>query len=133
MSKNIYNKKNRLKEINDYIDNNIENNIDALIEKYKIELTDYKYIKSIVDYCELSIRGHLKYINKYDGFLRSGGLLIKIFNKNNNWYGKIKQFSGKTYNISFDSNHIFYIKNKKDLFKEWMVCFISDYDNGKYN
>ena len=60
-------------------------------------------------------------------------LLIKIFNKNNNWYGKIKQFSGKTYNISFDSNHIFYIKNKKDLFKEWMVCFISDYDNGKYN
>jgi hypothetical protein len=133
MSKNIYNKKNRLKEINDYIDNNIENNIDALIEKYKIELTDYTYIKSIVDFCELSLRGPLKYINKYDGFLRSGGLLIKIFNKNNNWYGKIKQFSGKTYNISFDSNHIFYIKNKKDLFKEWMVCFISDYDNGKYN
>jgi len=133
MSKNIYNKKNRLKEINDYINNNIENNIDALIEKYKIELTDYTYIKSIVDFCELSLRGPLKYINKYDGFLRSGGLLIKIFNKNNNWYGKIKQFSGKTYNISFDSNHIFYIKNKKDLFKEWMVCFISDYDNGKYN
>jgi len=133
MSKNIYNKKNRLKEINDYIDNNIENNIDALIEKYKIELTDYTYIKSIVDFCELSLRGPLKYINKYDGFLRSGGLLIKIFNKNNNWYGKIKQFSGKTYNISFDSNHIFYIKNKKDLFKEWMVCFISDYYNGKYN
>jgi len=87
MSKNIYNKKNRLKEINDYIDNNIENNIDALIEKYKIELTDYTYIKSIVDFCELSLRGPLKYINKYDGFLRSGGFLIKIFNKNNNWYG----------------------------------------------
>ena len=132
MQNKIYYNKNRLEEINYYIDNNIENNIDVLINKYKTELNDYTYIHSIVDFCKLSLRGPLKYINKYDGLLRKGGLLIKIFNKNNNWYAKIKQLSGKNYNVSFNSNHIFYIKNKKDLFKEWMVCFVSDYDAGKY-
>jgi hypothetical protein len=123
-----YNK--RLSEINKFIDNNIDNSIDNLILEYNDELKDYIHIKSLDEFINLPLKGPMKYINKYDGNLRSGGLLIKIYLKDDKWFGLIKQFSGKKYNISFNSNYIFYIKNKKDLLKDWLTCFISEYDAG---
>lgn len=124
---------NRIEEMHEFIDNNIFNNINKLIKLYEKDLINYEYIEKVEDFSTLSLKGPLKYINKYDGILRAGGLLIKLYIKNNKWYAIIKQLSGKKYHISFNSNHIFYIKNKKDLFKDWMKCFISNYDAGKYS
>ena len=76
----------RLLEINNFIDDNINNIIDDLILKYNDNIKDYSYIKSLDEFINLPLKGPLKYINKYDGRLRSGGLLIKIYLKNNKWY-----------------------------------------------
>ena len=122
----------RLLDINNFIDNNINDNIEKLILEYNNDLKDYIYIKSLDEFINLQLKGPMKYINKYDGTLRSGGLLIKIYLKKNKWIALIKQFSGKTYNISFDSNYIFYIKNKKDLLKDWLTCFIAECDSKDY-
>jgi hypothetical protein len=122
----------RLLDINNFIDDNINDNIEDLILEYNDDLKDYLYIKSLDDFINLPLKGPMKYINKYDGQLRSGGLLIKIYLKNKKWIALIKQFSGKTYNISFDSNYIFYIKNKKDLLKDWLTCFIAECDSKDY-
>jgi hypothetical protein len=122
----------RLLDINNFIDNNINDNIKDIILEYNEYLKDYVYVKSLDEFIILPLKGPLKYINKYDGKLRSGGLLIKIYLKNKKWIALIKQFSGKTYNISFDSNYIFYIKNKKDLLKDWLTCFIAECDSKDY-
>jgi hypothetical protein len=64
----------RLNDINNYVDDNILNIIHLLKKKYFNELEDYDYIENIIDFSLLPLRGSLKYINKYDGNLRSGGL-----------------------------------------------------------
>jgi cyclopropane fatty-acyl-phospholipid synthase-like methyltransferase len=97
---------NRLKNINDIVDKYITNDIiDDLLDKYKFELEDYNYINSISIFSTLSLRGSLKYINKYDKQLRSGGLLIKIYNDNNEWIAIIKKISGKIYYVKFSKNY----------------------------
>ena len=126
------NKEYRLNSINNFIDNYIPNNIDNIIKNYSHELDNYKYIETLIDFSLLPLKGSLKYINKYDGKLRVGGLLIKIFKKNNKWYGIIKQISGKKYNVLFDSNHIFYKNSKSNSLRTWLDCFISEVDSGKY-
>jgi hypothetical protein len=122
----------RLKDI-DSIINKIKPNdyINELIKKYELE--DYKYIQSINDFSVLPLAGSLRYINKYTRELRYGGLLIKIYEKNEKWYGIIKKMSGKKYHVSFNSNYIFYIEPKKTLLKEWAKNFITEYENGKFN
>jgi hypothetical protein len=127
-----YSNKQRTNEINDLVDNTINNNIDKIITKYFHELKDYNYIEKIEEFSLLNLKGSIKYINKFDGLLRSGGLLIKIYKKNNMWYALIKQLSGKKYNISFKSNHIFYNENKTHTLRNWMECFISEVEAGKY-
>ena len=126
------NKEYRLNSINNFIDNYIPNNIDNIIKNYSHELDNYKYIETLIDFSLLPLKGSLKYINKYDGKLRVGGLLIKIFKKNNKWYGIIKQISGKKYTVLFDSNHIFYKNSKSNSLRTWLDCFISEVDSGKY-
>lgn len=121
----------RLNDLNNIL-NDKNDTINKLIEKYSVELADYKYIKTLDEFIILSLKGTIRYINKYTGQLKFGGLLIKIYNKNNLWYAIIKQISGKKYTISFISNYIFYCEDQSKLFRKWAECFISEYDTGKY-
>ena len=123
---------NKFKNIDNIINNYIPNIIDILINKYSEELKYYEYIETIISFSLLPLRGSMKYINKYDGNLRAGGLLIKIYKKDNNWIAIIKQMSGKRYNVSFKSNHIFYTECRTDSLRDWAECFISECDSGKY-
>lgn len=123
----------RLKEIDSIVDQLVPNdNINILIKKYKDDLKDYDYIDSVEKFSVLRLRGSMKYINRYDKKLRTGGLLIKIFQKDNKWIGIIKKYNKKYY-ISFDSNYIFYVDTKQQLVRDWAECFIADYDKGLYD
>jgi hypothetical protein len=124
---------NRLKENNNIVDELIPNNkTTEIFDKYKFELQDYKYIDNVIDFSLLRLRGSLRYIKKYSKELRYGGLLIKIYQKNDDWYGIIKKVDNKKYHISFKNNFIFYYENKDDKFKDWAKCFISQVENGFY-
>jgi len=119
---------NRLKEINDFVDNTFPNNsINNLIEKYSDQLYDYNYIKTVDDFSILPCKGSLKYINKYDKQLRNGGLCVKIFKKDDDWIAIIKKINNKKYYVSFKKNYIFYLKNRSDLIKDWAEYFVSQY------
>ena len=123
----------RLKEIYNTIDRDCENiSINDIINKYNIELKDYTYIESEDEFINLKLKGAMRYVNKYDGNLRYGGLVIKIYKKLNNTYAIIKKISGQTYTIGFNNNHIFYMDNKNNMMCDWLKCFISDVDAGKY-
>lgn len=121
----------RLNDINNIVDT-LDNNITKLIKKYSTELMDYKYVETLDEFIILPLKGTIRYINKYNGILKFGGLLIKIYYKNNSWYCTLKQISGKKYNISFKSNHIFYCDNNSESFRNWAECFITEVDAGKY-
>ena len=124
---------NRLLEIENDINNLIPNNyINILINKYKVELEDYNYINNIIDFSLLLNKGSIKYINKYDLNLRYGGLLIKVYKKNNKWYGLIKKYNNKKYNVSFDNNYIFYCESRSNLINSWGKYFLDDVESGKY-
>ncbi len=124
---------NRLKEIDELVDNLVPyDSINDLIKKYKNDLTDYSYIDSVELFSTLRLRGSIKYINRFDKKLRSGGLLIKIYQKNDKWIGVIKQFSGKKYYINFHSNYIFYLENSSDMVHDISKCFISNLESGLY-
>ncbi len=123
----------RLKEIDDLVDNLIQHDpINDLIKKYKNELGDYTYIDSVELFSTLRLKGSIKYINRFDKQLRSGGLLLKIYQKNDKWIAIIKQFSGKKYYINFHSNYIFYLENKSDMIYDISKCFISNLESGLY-
>ncbi len=125
----------RLKEIDDLVDNFVPNDsINDLIKLYSKELTDYEYIDSVELFSTLKTKGSIKYINRYDKKLRSGGLLIKIYQnqKNGLWIGVIKQFCGKKYYIKFNSNYIFYLENKSDILYDISKCFLTNFEKGLY-
>lgn len=124
----------RLKSIDDYVDNNIlKDPIDDLIKKYSSDLQDYDYIDSEALFSTLSLKGSMKYINRYDMKLRTGGLLIKIYKKNHQWYAIIKSPIGKKFYISFNLNYIFYTESKPTLIRSWAEFFVSEVDNGLYD
>jgi hypothetical protein len=107
--------------------------INVLIEKFNLE--KYKYIDNVIDFSLLTLRGSLKYINKYTQELKNGGLLVKIYKKDNlKWHGIIKKPNNKTYHISFDSNYIFYIshKSRSEKLRNTLEVFMKDIDAGKY-
>lgn len=123
----------RLKLIDEYVDNNIINDpINDLINKYSYELQDYDYIDSEILFSLLTLKGSMKYINRYDKKIRTGGLLIKIYQKNNQWYGIIKSAIGKKFYISFNLNYIFYTESKPSLIRSWAEYFVSEIDNGNF-
>ena len=123
----------RLLEIENDINKLIpNNNINILINKYKVELEDYIYIKNVIDFSLLLPKGSIKYINKYDLDLRYGGLLIKTYNKNNKWYGIVKKYNNKRYNVSFENNYIFYSESKSNIINSWGKYFLNDVESGKY-
>ena len=81
----------------------------------------------------LSLKGSMKYVNKFDGDLRYGGLLIKIYKKENNkWYAVIKNIKGRKYYVSFDANYIFYRKTNYEERVDLLKVFMSDIDSGMY-
>lgn len=123
----------RLKEIDEYVDKVKPNDYINTIIDNNSELKGYKFIDSVEMFSILKLRGSMKYVNKYDKKLRHGGLLIKIYKKENNqnWYAIIKR-SNKKYHISYNSNYIFYIETRDDLLLDWASCFISDYEKGLY-
>jgi hypothetical protein len=124
----------RLKDIDEFVDSFLPNTpIKNILTKYKSELDGYEYIESIDMFSTISLKGSLKYVNKYDGQLRSGGLLIKIYKKDNDkWTAIIKQVDGKKYYISFDSNYMFYRKTKSEERVDLFKLFVSDIDSGMY-
>lgn len=124
----------RLKEIDEYVDNAKPNDyINELIKQYASEIKHYKYIETVEEFSILTLTGSMKYINKYDKKLRAGGLLVKIYKneQNKKWYGVIKKLNKKYY-ISFEGNYIFYMVNQEERLTESMKCFISDLDKGLY-
>ncbi len=128
--KNTYS--DRLNEIDIMVDKIKPNDkINELIEQYSEQLKYFDYIKTVEEFSLLKLCGTIKYINKYDGELRSGGLLIKIYSKNNNWYGIIKQ-PKKCYHVSFKSNYIFYLKSKQDELRSILEQFEKKFDTGEY-
>ena len=126
------NKNSRLEEIDKIVDSLLpNNNLDKILKKYESDLTDFEYIDTVEKFSLLTLKGNMKYINKYDKKLRSGGVLAKIFQENNKWYAYIRQ-GEKLYKISFNSNYIFYVAHKEDLIRNFADLFITDYENGKY-
>jgi hypothetical protein len=124
----------RLRYIDDFIDDNIKNDsIDELIKKYKNELQDYEYIDSEGLFSTLTLKGSMKYINRYDKELRTGGLLIKIYQKDSKWYAIIKSPIGKKFYVSFNANYIFYVESKPSLIRSWANVFVSEIDKGTYD
>lgn len=128
-----FNKKNeRLKEISDIVDILLpRNDLNDMIRKYEADLKDFDYIDTIEKFSVLPYKGIMRYINKTDKKLRSGGLLVKIYQKDNKWYAKIKQYD-KFYDISYNSNYIFYLKNKDGLLRDWADLFVTELDKGSY-
>lgn len=122
----------RMKDIDSILKYTKNNNLDFLLKKYKEELIGYKYIESLDEFTTLSLKGNIRYINKYDNKLRMGGLLVKIYNDNNSWNAVILQ-PNKKYCVSFSSNYIFYQISKDEQFRKWAQCFVSDVDKGIYD
>jgi hypothetical protein len=100
--------------------------------KYANELKYYDFINNQFDFLALPLRGSVKYINKYDGQLRKGGLLIKILNENDKLFCLIKHPTNKIYKVSYSNNLIYYCKNKNDKLRNWIDCFITDLNNNQY-
>jgi hypothetical protein len=124
----------RLKEIDEFVDSFLPNTtINNIINKYKSVLDGYEYIESVDMFSTLSLKGSMKYVNKFDGDLRYGGLLIKIYKKENNkWYAVIKNIKGRKYYVSFDANYIFYRKTNYEERVDLLKVFMSDIDSGMY-
>ena len=124
--------KKRLKDINSMIDNNIKDTFNSYIEKYAKELSSYVYIDNVNDFSLLTLKGSMRYINKYDKKLRFGGLLVKIYEKDNKYFAMIKR-NKNIYNVSFDGNFIFYIKNKDEHFRDNLKYFINQVELNNYD
>ena len=119
-------------DIKIFINQNIEDKFNDIIIKYKNELMDYTYIENLSDFTILSLKGSLRYINKYSKELRFGGLLVKIYEKYGNYFAIVKKINGKKYHISFNNNFIFYKQNSDDKFRDSLKYFISEYDKENY-
>ena len=124
----------RLKEIDEFVDNFLPNNpIKNIMNKYSNELKEFEYIESLDMFSTLSLKGSFKYVNKFDGNLRSGGMLIKIYQKEGKWYGAIKNIKGQKFYVSFDANYIFYRKTNYEERVDLLKVFMSDVDAGMYD
>lgn len=122
----------RLKEISNIVDILLpKNDLNDMIRKYESDLKDFDYIDTVEKFSVLPYKGTMKYINKSDKKMRSGGILVKIYNKDNKWYAKIKQ-ADKFYDISYNSNYIFYLNNKSNLIRQWADLFVTELDKGSY-
>jgi hypothetical protein len=121
-----------MNDIKIFIDSNIKDKFNDIIIKYKNELEDYTHIEKLSEFSILPLKGSIRYINKYSKELRFGGLLIKIYEKYDNYFAILKKINGKKYHVSFNNNFIFYKKSSNDNFRDSLKYFISEYDKGLY-
>lgn len=123
----------RLQEIDEMVDKLKPNDtINQLIKQWSNELKHYEYIDTVEQFSTLSLKGTLRYINRYDKKLRYGGLLVKIYQKDGDWIGIVKQSNNKKYYVSFKSNYIFYQQSKDDTLRSYLKELTTDIDNGKF-
>lgn len=123
----------RLKSIDEYVNKHvIKDPIDNLIKNFSFELQDYDYIDSVEAFSLLTLKGSMKYINRYDKKIRTGGLLVKIYEKKGLWYAVIKSALGKKYYVSFNLNYIFYTESKPTLVRSWAEYFVSEVEKGNF-
>ena len=127
---------NRQQEVFDLVDKMIKNNnnIIDIIDKYDNDLKNYQYIETIDQFSKILPKGSMRYINKYTGELKKGGLVIKIYQNifNNKWYALLL-IMGKKFKISFNNNHIFYLDSRDESMRRWANCFIANVDKGLYD
>jgi hypothetical protein len=123
---------NRIINNNKMIDELFDDYINVLIDKYNLH--DYKYIDDVVLFSLLPMRGSMKYINRYTNDMKKGGLLIKIYIKNNKYYGIIKK-NDKKYHVSFNNNHIFYKEHitRNNKIRTILESIIDNVNKNKYN
>jgi hypothetical protein len=122
-------------KLNDNIvDTLIKNDyMDELLNKYSNELKYFKLVNTLNEFINLELKGTIRYINKYDKKLRNGGLVVKIIQKENNWYAMIKKPDGIFNYVSYNLNYIFYCYNIGEIydreFKEQLSIFIKCIDD----
>lgn len=118
----------RLKEIDDLVESvkpkkdykkQLKNKIETYKNKYSKELEDYQYVNSKDELFNLKSGGYIRYVD-YNGKLKFGGILLKVFNsENDNEIYKrtlilVQNSSGKKWTLSWEKNHVFYkIQTKK--------------------
>jgi hypothetical protein len=117
------------KRLNIMFDNKIKN----LKKKYNDELQGFKFIDNLIDFSLLELQGILRYINKTNDELKFGGILIKIYKKDNNYYAIVKNKYNKLFHVSYNNNYIFYSKNRDNTIKDGLKKLLSDIELGKYN
>jgi hypothetical protein len=91
-------------------DDDNDNIINELFNKYSQYLQDYEFIDDINN---LKLGGYIRYINSNKEF-RFGGILLKIKNKENilNTRLLLKNTTNNLWEINFINNFIFYKKHK---------------------
>ncbi len=121
----------RLKEIDFMVDQlKPHDTINDIIDKYSEELSNFHYIDSVELFSTLPLKGVMRYVGRYDKKLRYGGLLVKIYQKDGEWYGVIKQKTNKKYYVSFKSNYIFYLEGKEEATSSFMKALNDKIDSG---
>ena len=121
----------RLKEIDEMVDKLKPNDtINDIIDEYSEELQHFHYIDSVELFSTLPLKGVMRYVSRYDRKLRYGGLLVKIYQKDGDWYGVIKQKSNKKYYVSFKSNYVFYLEGKDEATASFMKALNEKIDSG---
>jgi len=113
-------------------ENELTNNIIKWRKKYKKELEDYMFIKTIEDFNKLDKGGYIRYINLNDE-LRWGGFYVKsnIDKKTGITTIVLGNSDYKMYNISFENNYIFYKKHTtpSDKTRKLFISMLEKYDN----
>jgi|TARA_B100000524_G_C23651793_1_gene370435 hypothetical protein len=133
----------RLKEINEFINSiktqeEYNDNLEKKFLKYKTkfkELENYEPIKNLQHLYSLKMGGYIRYVN-FDGELRYGGILLKIFeSENDSEFNKknliiLQNIDNNKFTISWEKNYIFYKSQTKkgDNLRELFISLI-DKDN----
>jgi hypothetical protein len=106
---------------------NTNDYLNKLKEKYKKDLVDFNYAKSINEIIQ-SKKIFIRYIS-VKGKLGYGGFYYKVIEENNKFYILLINKYKKVWKISFDDNFIFYKNildendNKREVFKDLLKRF----------
>lgn len=109
--------------IDNMIHKNDDNHIKYLLNKYEIELKDYKYI-SPENISEIKLGGYIRCVD-LDENLKWGGTVIKLINFDNLSKFKIKLMNCKkdTWSIKYSKFYVFFKKtvSYRDTFKNIFI------------
>lgn len=116
------NKNNRILELTDDSQNDNFNYINYIYNLYPKQLDTYTYIDDNID--ELLLGGYIRLVT-YDNKIKFGGILLKIYNKENIYKMKLllKNIFNKLVYINFRDYFIFYKKHKtiNDKFRNLFI------------